>query len=84
MTRHSVIWDDEAVSSLAFIWLEATNREQIRHAVDSIDTQLAADPIGNSKPLSEGLRAIDVPPIRAVFSVDADGRIVDLVRLRLL
>jgi hypothetical protein len=67
---YNVDWDISARRTLAAIWIKAGNRQAVTAAQDQIDRLLAANPLGNSKPVSEGLYAINVHPLRAVFEVD--------------
>ena len=53
-------------------------------ASDEIDRELAVDAEKKGRPLSEGLRVYDAPPLRAVYSVDSANRLVEVCRIRLL
>jgi hypothetical protein len=68
--RYNVDWNISARRTLAAIWIKAANRLAVTAAQDQIDRLLAANPLGNSNPVSEGLYAINVHPLRAVFEVD--------------
>jgi hypothetical protein len=77
--RYNVDWDISARRTLAAIWIKAANRQAVTAAQDQIDRLLAANPLGNSKPVSEGLYAINVHPLRAVFEVDDSTKFVMVV-----
>jgi mRNA-degrading endonuclease RelE of RelBE toxin-antitoxin system len=77
--RYNVDWDASARHTLAAIWIKAANRQAVTVAQARIDRLLATDPLGNGKPLSEGLYAIDVRPLRAVFEVDDSIKSVTVV-----
>jgi mRNA-degrading endonuclease RelE of RelBE toxin-antitoxin system len=76
---YDVDWDSSARHTLAAIWIKAVNRQAVTTAQALIDRLLAADPIKNSKPLSEGLYAIDVHPLRVVFEIDESRKSVIVV-----
>jgi hypothetical protein len=44
-----------------------------------MDRLLAADPWGNGVPVSEGLYAIEVPPLRALFEIHDAAKFVKVV-----
>ena len=84
MTRYTVIWLQDAVDELGEIWLASTDRNAVTAASAEIDRELADDAETKGKPLSEGLRVYDAPPIRAVFSVSDPDRRVEVAGVRLL
>ena len=84
MNRFTVVWTPDAVEQLADLWLRAANREVIVSVVESLDLELTVDPFWKSLELTEGLHYLDLPPIRAVFSVDSANRLVEVARIRLL
>ncbi len=77
--RYNVDWDISARHTLAAIWIKAANRQAVTAAQDQIDRLLAADPLGKSKPVSEGLYAINVHPLRVVFEVDDSTKSIMVV-----
>ena len=81
MNRFTVVWTTEAVEQLTEIWLVATDRETIVSAAESIDLELAVDPFWNSRELSEGLRSLVLPPLRIVFSINLEDRLVEVARI---
>ena len=84
MTRYTVVWLRDAVEELAEIWLAAADRAAVTAASDEIDRALATDAANKGRPLSEGLRVYDTPPLRAVFSVTESDRKVEVARVRSL
>ena len=83
MTRYMVVWLRDAIDDLGEIWLAAQDRNAVTIASAEIDRELATDTSAKGKPLSEGLRAYDAPPLRAVFSVSDPDRKVEVARVRL-
>jgi hypothetical protein len=74
MMSYSLEWDSDGLAELADIWMRATDRQAVTDAEHRIERLLAADPLGNGKLLSEGLRYIDVRPLVAYYTVDAARR----------
>jgi hypothetical protein len=77
--KYTVDWTDDARDGLTTLWLRAPDRAAVTRASALIDQSLAADPGRNTRPVSEGLFAIDVPPLCATFEVDAAARLVTVV-----
>jgi len=84
VSRYTVVWLRDAIDELGDIWLAATDRSAVTSASAELDRSLETDAATKGKPLSEGLRAYDQPPLRAVFSVSDSDRRVEVVRIRLL
>ena len=84
MTRFTVTWQDEAQDDLVGIWLNAEHRTSVTASADTIDRKLAEDPLLKGEELREGLRVIDVPPLRATFEIILDDLKVIVYRIRLL
>ena len=83
MTRYTVVWLRDATDELGEIWLAAQDRNVVTAASAEIDRELASDATAKGRPLSEGLRVFDAPPLRAVFSVSDPDRKVEVARVRL-
>jgi hypothetical protein len=81
MTRYTVIWPQQVQDQVAEIWLESTRREAVTSAMADIDRLLSTDPLEMSVELSEGLRLMIVPPLRILFAVREDDRIVEVARV---
>ena len=84
MTKYTVVWLKSVQHELGKIWLAASDRNAVSVASDHIDHALAVDAHEKGKPLSEGLRVYDAPPLHAVYSVDSENRLVEVSRIRLL
>ena len=84
MIRYTVVWHLEARDELAEIWTDSEDRSAVAAAADLIDRQLAADAVEKGLELSEGLRALFVPPLRVLFAVREDDRLVEVLWVRLL
>ena len=82
MTRYTVVWVQSARVELAEFWLSAPDRNAVTAAAHAIDLELAVDASTKGAELSEGLRALFVPPLRALFVVREDDRIAEVLRIR--
>ena len=78
MTRYTVIWVEDASDELAEIWMAALDRNAIAAAANVIDAELAEDAELKGGPLREGLRVVAHPPLRVLYSVNLDDRIVEV------
>ncbi|MCI0458140.1 MAG: hypothetical protein L0Z62_14345 [Gemmataceae bacterium] len=76
---YSVDWEDDALDTLATIWMHSSDRGAVTSAQAAIDRLLAADPRKHGIPLSEGLFAIEVHPLRAQFEMDDAASAVKVV-----
>lgn len=66
----------EAKAQFAMLWItQVANRSTITQAAARIDLALATDPLKNATPKSEGLFAIDMHPLRAIFEI-LDNRVI--------
>ncbi len=79
---YDVVWEDNATSEVAAEFVSSKDKIAIVDATYQIDRSLESDPIGNGEPLSEGLFYIDRPPLRAIYSIDANTKRVDIGRIR--
>ena len=82
MTRYTVVWLQSSLDELADIWLNSGDRAAVASAADQIDGELAEDPGTKGFELSEGLRAFYVQPLRILFAVREDDRIVEVVKVK--
>jgi len=82
MTRYTVVWPGSSQDELAEIWLNVDDRNSVTAAVQVIDKQLAEDAPTKGIELSEGLRAFYEKPLRVLFAVREDDRIVEVLRVR--
>ncbi|HYT95229.1 MAG TPA: type II toxin-antitoxin system RelE/ParE family toxin [Gemmataceae bacterium] len=69
---YTVDWSDDALDSLADIWTQSADRRAVTDVSTAPDRLLAANPLVNGTPLSEGLWAIEVHPLRALYEVHAN------------
>jgi hypothetical protein len=76
---YSVVWDFDAISTLAEIWIQAADRARVTAAQARIDSLLGVNPLAAGTPVSEGLYAIQVYSLRALFEVDESDRLVRVV-----
>lgn len=67
MTRYTVAWPEATQDELIDLWLPAPDRNEVTAAVHAIDQQLAEDAPLQGAELSEGLRALLVPPLKVLF-----------------
>lgn len=81
MTRYTVIWEDDADSDLAEIWLAFSDHNATTAAAHLIDRELAEDAGLKGGELKEGLRVLVVSPLKAIFAVFEDDRIVKVYRV---
>jgi plasmid stabilization system protein ParE len=84
VTLYTVVWLQDAINDLGDIWLAFQDRTAVTVASAEIDRELARDARGKGRPLSEGLRVFDAPPLRAVFSISEPDRRVEVARVRAL
>ncbi len=80
--NYAVVWTDDALDGLATTWLQSPDPQAVTAAQATIDRLLAVDPLGNGRPVSEGLYAIEVPPLRAQFEVSEQDQVVTVVSVR--
>jgi len=82
MTRYTVVWPGGAEDDLAEVWLNASDRNAVSAATFAIDRELAQDATQKGLEVSEGLRAFYEPPLRVLFAVREEDRIVEVLRVR--
>ena len=80
--KFTVIWKPAAETQLATIWLEASDREAISSACQSIEAALGQTPelTGESRPLD--CRVAFVAPLVVMFRVSVDDRLVEVASVR--
>jgi hypothetical protein len=84
MTRYTVVWLESALGELADEWMNSPDRNAVNAAVNAIDKELAVDAAIKGVALSEEMRAYFSFPIRVLYSVREDDRIVEVLRVRRL
>ena len=82
MSRFAVVWWDDALHDLARLWMDSSDRDAINAATMSIDTELSRSPSSKGCEVSEGLRRVDVAPLRAYFVINHDDRRVEIMGVR--
>jgi plasmid stabilization system protein ParE len=78
---YDVRWKRSAVSRLAQLWLEASDRSAVTEAVDRIDRQLAIDPQHAGESRSGDIRVLFEPPVGVFFEVEEHARAVHVLRV---
>jgi plasmid stabilization system protein ParE len=81
VSRYTVVWAEEALDDLAEIWMSALDRDGIALASRTVDEALSEDPATCGIELSEGLRSFSIPPLKALFSIEEDDRLVRVARI---
>ncbi len=84
MTRYTVVWHASAQDELAALWTAAPDRNAITKAAHLVDVELSQDAATKGVEIAEGLRALVSPPLRILFSVDEEDRLVEVVRVKSL
>jgi hypothetical protein len=77
--NYAVNWSDDALDTLATIWIRSADRRAVTKAQATIDQRLAINPLGSGSPASEGLWVLEVHPLRVQFEVDVSNRAVKVV-----
>ena len=76
MSAYTILWEPDALDAAADLWIRSTNRAAVARACDAAERLLKTDPASQGVDLREGLRKLDVKPVRFVFSVQEADRIV--------
>jgi plasmid stabilization system protein ParE len=83
--NYSVEWEPNAEDQLAAIWVaHAPHRRDVTAASARIEKELAADPRRCGRPVTEGLFAIHVSPLRVIREIADAERVVNIVAVRWL
>ena len=80
--KYKVQWEESATQEVAAEFAAGNDKVAIIDATHQIDRALESDPVGNGMPLNEGMFYIDRPPLRAIYSIDAEAKRVDVGRIR--
>jgi hypothetical protein len=83
MNPWQVEWNPLAEQELARLWLLSSDPAGMTAAQARIDQLLSRNPAGYGRFLSEGLYAIDVPPLTATYEIDDNARLVTVTWVRL-
>lgn len=84
MTKWTVVWEKSSEVKLGSIWFGAGQSPKVTDASYQIDKALGKDPHRHGKPLSEGLWVIERPPLRAVYTVSDEDRLVRVLGLSIV
>ena len=84
MTKWTVVWEESAEGKLANIWFGTGQSLHVTESSYQIDKALKEDPRRHGKLLVEGLWVIERPPLRAVFTVSDDDRLVRVLSLSIV
>lgn len=79
--NYTVLMTPDAEQELADIWLQATDRDAVTRASNTIDRLLAIDPLNEGESRSRGRRILFVPPLGVIFAVREDDRCVDILNV---
>ena len=71
-----VVWSPRAEQQLATIWMNASARERVSHAAETIDTKLRRDPTSVGESREENFRIAFQPPLVVRFQVREGDRLV--------
>jgi plasmid stabilization system protein ParE len=82
MTRYTVTWRRGALNHLAQIWTDTADQPAVTAAANAMDAELATEAPQKGQPVSEGLRALYVPPLHVLFAVSEPDRLVEVVSVR--
>ena len=81
MNPYTVDWNQDALSDLADIWLQASDRRAVTDAQARADQLLADDPLGQGRHQAEGLYRLLVSPLVIFYSVDMARQSVEVSRV---
>jgi plasmid stabilization system protein ParE len=84
MKPFTVTWHPDAEYELTSIWVATGERKRVTLAVATIDSELAGDPEARGQPVREGLRSLNVPPLRVLFAVKVEDRVVEVLMVAII
>ena len=83
MRRYTVVFVASADAELIDLWLRYPPlHSQITAAVHQLENQLARSPLSVGAEVSEGLYRLDVSPLRVLYTVSDDDRLVEVAAVR--
>lgn len=82
MTRYTVTWLQVALDELAQLWVTTDDRQAMTDAANRIDALLGTNPAAHGQELSEGLLSLDVSPLRVLFTIREEDRLVEVSSVR--
>ena len=80
-----VRWKRSAVNQLARVWVQANSaeRQAITAASHEVDLRLQRDPENEGESRPKGRRIMFEAPLAVTFRIEADGRTVSVLQLRM-
>ncbi len=81
MTRYTVVWLESARDELTALWMNQPLRRSVTQASDEIDRELADDASTKGRELRDGYRFLLVFPIKVLFRVRENDRIVEVLKV---
>ena len=78
-----VLWWDDALTDLAQLWIDAEDKAAVTNAASKTDLMLVTEPASKGEDVAEGLRRLEVGPLRVYFQIADDERIVEIVAVKL-
>lgn len=79
--KFTVGWTPAAEQELLRFWLAARDRLSIDEAVQTIELQLATDPMNAGESRVGTVRVLIVEPLSVVFSVRVEDRFVKVIEI---
>jgi hypothetical protein len=81
-----VEWLQDVLDALAQLWMQSDSdlRQAITKACYAVEKRLAKDPENEGESRVDGRRITFEPPLAVVFRLEADGRTVTVVEVRLM
>ena len=77
--KYEVIWTPQAESLLTQLWLSSRDHEAFREACESIDQQLAAEPLEAGEKRNEDRRILFADALAVTFAVSPRERKVRIL-----
>lgn len=80
-----VRWGRRALDDLASLWAQAGSslRQVITSASHTVEQRLRRNPLAEGESRPKGRRVTFEPPLTVTFRVEADGRTVSVLHIRL-
>jgi hypothetical protein len=82
--NYSVVWLDDAITAALKMISAAADPGGVLESMERARTLLSANPEPPDSLLHEGLRSLNVPPLRILYCVDHSQRLVEIVAARTL
>ena len=82
MSRYTVVWVPSAERELGEIWLASSDRERVTLASNTIDARLREHTEAMSIEIAEGLRGLEIAPLRILFEVLSNDAMVRILKVK--